>query len=97
MMSNLLVTIFACIFSLVLLFVSKSIKPNNKNIQFLSQNKFLLVDDGDDDVVEPLKILKAQSTLKLIARDWSAECAIEREQSYKPIIDSIEEYYKPTD
>ncbi|KAH8396300.1 hypothetical protein KR222_007659 [Zaprionus bogoriensis] len=28
---------------------------------------------GDDDVVEPLKILKAQSTLKLIARDWSAD------------------------
>ncbi|KAH8386812.1 hypothetical protein KR093_002725 [Drosophila rubida] len=40
---------------------------------------------------------QAQSTLKLIARDWSAECAIEREQSYKPIIDSIEEYYKPSD
>ncbi|XP_060661785.1 carnosine N-methyltransferase isoform X1 [Drosophila nasuta] len=56
-----------------------------------------VVADDDDDVVEPLKILKAQSTLKLIARDWSAECAIEREQSYKPIIDSIEEYYKPSD
>ncbi|XP_034490001.1 carnosine N-methyltransferase isoform X2 [Drosophila innubila] len=40
---------------------------------------------------------QAQSTLKLIARDWSAECAIEREQSYKPIIDSIEEYFKPSD
>ncbi|XP_001995693.2 carnosine N-methyltransferase isoform X2 [Drosophila grimshawi] len=40
---------------------------------------------------------QAQSTLKLIARDWSSECAVEREQSYKPIIDSIEEYYKPTD
>lgn len=78
------------------LFVSKSIKSNNK--KFLSQTKFLLVDDGDvDDVVEPLKILKAQSTLKLIARDWSSECAIEREQSYKPIIDAIEEYYKPSD
>ncbi|KAM8720974.1 hypothetical protein ACLKA7_006935 [Drosophila subpalustris] len=68
----------------------------------MDQTKYL-VDDGDDgdvvadDVVEPLKILKAQSTLKLIARDWSAECAIEREQSYKPIIDSIEEYYKPSD
>ncbi|XP_017871514.1 PREDICTED: carnosine N-methyltransferase isoform X1 [Drosophila arizonae] len=69
----------------------------------MDQTNFL-VDGHDDDVVvaddvdvEPLKILKAQSTLKLIARDWSAECAIEREQSYKPIIDSIEEYYKPSD
>ncbi|XP_030567918.1 carnosine N-methyltransferase isoform X1 [Drosophila novamexicana] len=69
----------------------------------MDQTNFLVDahDDDDDDViaddVEPLKILKAQSTLKLIARDWSAECAVEREQSYKPIIDSIEEYYKPSD
>ncbi|XP_020808244.1 carnosine N-methyltransferase isoform X2 [Drosophila serrata] len=40
---------------------------------------------------------QAQSTLKLIARDWSTEGALEREQSYKPIIDSIVEYYKPSD
>ncbi|XP_017850393.1 carnosine N-methyltransferase [Drosophila busckii] len=40
---------------------------------------------------------QAQSTLKLIARDWSAECALEREQSYKPIIEAIEDYYKPED
>ncbi|XP_020808243.1 carnosine N-methyltransferase isoform X1 [Drosophila serrata] len=54
--------------------------------------------DMDQDAdVEPLKILKAQSTLKLIARDWSTEGALEREQSYKPIIDSIVEYYKPSD
>ncbi|XP_011212039.1 carnosine N-methyltransferase isoform X1 [Bactrocera dorsalis] len=45
--------------------------------------------------VEPFKILKAQSTLKLIARDWSAACAEEREQSYKPIIDAVEEFFKP--
>ncbi|KAH8235484.1 hypothetical protein KR032_001406 [Drosophila birchii] len=51
----------------------------------------------EDADVEPLKILKAQSTLKLIARDWSTEGALEREQSYKPIIDSIVEYYKPSD
>ncbi|XP_023168955.1 carnosine N-methyltransferase isoform X2 [Drosophila hydei] len=61
--------------------------------------------DGDTDVeldeapehVRHGDMDQAQSTLKLIARDWSAECAIEREQSYKPIIDSIEEYYKPSD
>ncbi|XP_036339294.1 carnosine N-methyltransferase isoform X1 [Rhagoletis pomonella] len=47
--------------------------------------------------VEPFKILKAQSTLKLIARDWSASCAEEREQSYKPIIDAIEEFFKPSE
>lgn len=40
---------------------------------------------------------QAQSTLQLIARDWSAECAFEREQSYKPIIDSIVDYYKPSE
>ncbi|XP_017055103.1 carnosine N-methyltransferase isoform X2 [Drosophila ficusphila] len=40
---------------------------------------------------------QAQSTLKLIARDWSIDGALEREQSYKPIIDSIVEYYKPSD
>ncbi|XP_070144836.1 carnosine N-methyltransferase isoform X3 [Drosophila kikkawai] len=40
---------------------------------------------------------QAQSTLKLIARDWSTDGALEREQSYKPIIDSIVEYYKPSD
>ncbi|XP_017112905.1 carnosine N-methyltransferase isoform X2 [Drosophila elegans] len=40
---------------------------------------------------------QAQSTLKLIARDWSTDGALEREQSYKPIIDSIVEYYKPGD
>lgn len=51
----------------------------------------------DEADVEPLKILKAQSTLKLIARDWSTDGALEREQSYKPIIDSIVEYYKPGD
>lgn len=45
--------------------------------------------------VEPFKILKAQSTLKLIARDWSTACAEEREQSYKPIIDAVEEFFKP--
>ncbi|TDG43323.1 hypothetical protein AWZ03_010258 [Drosophila navojoa] len=61
--------------------------------------------DGDTDIeldeapdhVRHGDMDQAQSTLKLIARDWSAECAIEREQSYKPIIDSIEEYYKPSD
>lgn len=88
-----MVTLFACQFSSCIALRFEFYKTK----QFLSQTKFLLVDDGDDDVVEPLKILKAQSTLKLIARDWSAECAIEREQSYKPIIDSIEEYYKPSD
>ncbi|XP_034123947.1 carnosine N-methyltransferase isoform X2 [Drosophila guanche] len=40
---------------------------------------------------------QAQSTLKLIARDWSTDGALEREQSYKPIIDSIKEYYRPSD
>ncbi|XP_017065980.1 carnosine N-methyltransferase isoform X2 [Drosophila eugracilis] len=40
---------------------------------------------------------QAQSTLKLIARDWSTDGALEREQSYKPIIDCIVEYYKPSD
>ncbi|XP_017155907.1 carnosine N-methyltransferase isoform X1 [Drosophila miranda] len=59
----------------------------------MDQYDFVL-DDAD---VEPLKILKAQSTLKLIARDWSTDGALEREQSYKPIIDSIMEYYKPSD
>ncbi|KAH8294445.1 hypothetical protein KR018_005639, partial [Drosophila ironensis] len=54
----------------------------------------LALDDAD---VEPLKILKAQSTLKLIARDWSTDGALEREQSYRPIIDSITEYFKPRD
>ncbi|XP_033168749.1 carnosine N-methyltransferase isoform X1 [Drosophila mauritiana] len=51
----------------------------------------------DEADVEPLKILKAQSTLKLIARDWSTEGALEREQSYKPIIDSIVAYFKHSD
>ncbi|TMW54180.1 hypothetical protein DOY81_000764 [Sarcophaga bullata] len=37
----------------------------------------------------------AQSTLKAIARDWSAEGAEEREQSYKPIIDAVEQYFDP--
>ncbi|XP_004530442.1 carnosine N-methyltransferase isoform X1 [Ceratitis capitata] len=45
--------------------------------------------------VEPFEILKAQSTLKLIARDWSDACAEEREQSYKPIIEAVEEFFKP--
>ncbi|EDV32742.2 uncharacterized protein Dana_GF22187, isoform A [Drosophila ananassae] len=40
---------------------------------------------------------QAQSTLKLIARDWSTDGALEREQSYKPIIDCILEYFKPSD
>ncbi|XP_030378576.1 carnosine N-methyltransferase isoform X2 [Scaptodrosophila lebanonensis] len=40
---------------------------------------------------------QAQSTLKVIARDWSADGALEREQSYKPIIDAIEEYYNPSE
>ncbi|XP_017096215.2 carnosine N-methyltransferase isoform X1 [Drosophila bipectinata] len=59
----------------------------------MDQNSIAL-DDAD---VEPLKILKAQSTLKLIARDWSTDGALEREQSYKPIIDCIVEYFKPSD
>ncbi|XP_068158786.1 carnosine N-methyltransferase isoform X1 [Drosophila tropicalis] len=62
----------------------------------MDQN-IVILDDDDLADVEPLKILKAQSTLKLIARDWSADGALEREQSYKPIIDSIVEYYKPSD
>nr|XP_013101289.1 unnamed protein product [Stomoxys calcitrans] len=50
-----------------------------------------------EDHVEHFHILKAQSTLKAIARDWSAEGAEERNQSYKPIIDAIEQYYNPKD
>lgn len=45
--------------------------------------------------VEHFHILKAQSTLKAIARDWSIEGAEEREQSYRPIIDAVEQYFDP--
>lgn len=51
----------------------------------------------EDGQIEVFKILKVQSTLKAIARDWSYECAAEREQSYKRIIDAIESYYNPND
>ncbi|BFG02385.1 carnosine N-methyltransferase [Drosophila madeirensis] len=59
--------------------------------------------DADSEFDEPPAHVRhgdmdqAQSTLKLIARDWSTDGALEREQSYKPIIDSIKEYYKPSD
>lgn len=48
-----------------------------------------------ENFVEPFKILKVQSTLKQFARDWSVECAEERKQSYKPIIEVVEEYFNP--
>ena len=38
---------------------------------------------------------KVQSTLKCIARYWCSEGADEKEQSYRPIIEAIEEFYKP--
>lgn len=50
-----------------------------------------------DENVEHFHILKAQSTLKAIARDWSEEGAEERQQSYKPIIDAVEQYFDPKD
>ncbi|XP_022223788.2 carnosine N-methyltransferase isoform X2 [Drosophila obscura] len=59
--------------------------------------------EADSEFVEPPAHVRhgdmdqAQSTLKLIARDWSTDGALEREQSYKPIIDSITEYYKPSE
>lgn len=36
-----------------------------------------------------------QSTLKQFARDWSEECKVERDQSYSPIIEVIEELFNP--
>lgn len=61
-------------------------------VSFLLYHKLLT---QSEEHVEHFHILKAQSTLKAIARDWSSEGAEERDQSYKPIIDAIEQYYDP--
>ncbi|XP_067636381.1 carnosine N-methyltransferase isoform X2 [Eurosta solidaginis] len=53
--------------------------------------------DGYNTKIDQQDLEHAQSTLKLIARDWSTSCAEEREQSYKPIIDAVEEFFKPDD
>ncbi|XP_054727653.1 carnosine N-methyltransferase isoform X2 [Anastrepha obliqua] len=62
-----------------------------------SEQMYVAQQDSDGHVtkIRHQDMEHAQSTLKLIARDWSSSCAEEREQSYKPIIDAVEEFFKP--
>uniref|UniRef100_A0A1I8N7Y3 carnosine N-methyltransferase n=1 Tax=Musca domestica TaxID=7370 RepID=A0A1I8N7Y3_MUSDO len=53
--------------------------------------------DGHVAKIRHQEMEHAQSTLKAIARDWSPECVEERDQSYKPIIEAIEQYFNPKD
>lgn len=54
-------------------------------------------DDPITAAVQPRPHLDADRviiTLKQIIRDWSAEGELERTQCYKPILDTLEEYFK---
>lgn len=78
-----------------MVYIWKTLSITNLFLKLLTKcTKTQLNEDGQ---IEGFKILKVQSTLKAIARDWSFECAAEREQSYKRIIDAIESYYNPND
>lgn len=88
--------------------IRDSIETNYKVIQEIlaTTNQIFLNDDstynesggGVGGAVEPIRrqdIEKVQVTLKQIARDWSADGELEREQCYKPIIDEIQRHFDP--
>ncbi|KAI8125388.1 UPF0586 protein [Lucilia cuprina] len=71
-----------------------SMSSNRKSDEHAAKIRHIDMENSDENV-EHFHILKAQSTLKAIARDWSEEGAEERKQSYQPIIEAIEHYFDP--
>jgi carnosine N-methyltransferase len=43
--------------------------------------------------VRPQDIVKMRSTLRSFMREWSAEGKVERDQSFQPIMDEVEDYF----
>ncbi len=44
--------------------------------------------------IKPTDIVKMRSTIKSFMREWSAEGASERADSFQVIIDEVQEYFK---
>ena len=44
--------------------------------------------------IKPTDIVKMRSTIKSFVREWSAEGASERADSFQVIIDEVQEYFK---
>ncbi|XP_037934403.1 carnosine N-methyltransferase-like isoform X2 [Teleopsis dalmanni] len=75
--------------------IKKMLRENILSANSKSSTDLITSHDTDSREVKMRHQEHAQSTLKLIARDWSQEGAEERNQSYKPIINAVEEFFKP--
>lgn len=72
-----------------------------KNVDQLFENgmetKTVQQDDGQVTKIRQQDLENVQVTLKQFARDWSYDGEEERQQCYKPIIDEILNFYKPSE